>query len=393
LLLPAPEGSGQGKFKGGGKGGPPAKVVVPPTPSIHPAPVVIKPVQPVVVKPVQPVVKIPSQPVVVKPAKPVVVHEPKVIVTPPAKVLPGSGKVVVTKPVIHEPINKWSNFPKHPVVVTPPKHVGVVKFTPEYRKTFAAAVVKRPLIVNGKNMNLVSVKHYEPHGVLVRNHFRPIQHSWFTANWWNTHHITQFPRWHYYNIWNRHPWWWWWRPVTWPVFINWMPYTWGQPFYYDYGTNVIVQNNQVFVNDVPVGTPEDYAQQAFEIADSPPPEQDPDWMPLGTFALSSSQEDADPNLVVQLAVTKDGFVSGTEYNRETDTTVALEGKVDPNTQRVAIKPADNPDLVLETGIYNLTQPQTPVLMHFGLTNTQTWYLVRLDAPPEGAMPDGPVPNG
>jgi len=36
--------------------------------------------------------------------------------------------------------------------------------------------------------------------------------------------------------------------------------------------------------------------------------------------------------------------------------------------------------VLETGLYNLTQPQTPVLMHFGILQTQTWFLVRLEQP-------------
>ena len=41
-------------------------------------------------------------------------------------------------------------------------------------------------------------------------------------------------------------------------------------------------------------------------------------MPLGTFAVSSSQQEANPDRVVQLAVDKDGVVSGTLYNEATD---------------------------------------------------------------------------
>ncbi len=40
--------------------------------------------------------------------------------------------------------------------------------------------------------------------------------------------------------------------------------------------------------------------------------------------------------------------------------------------------ARTPDLVMETGIYNLTQDQAEVLVHFGPEQTQTVLLVRLD---------------
>src|SRR4051812_28066948 len=89
LLPPAPDGIGQGKFKGQAKVVQPGgKPHVPPTPSAHPTPVVVKPAPvvvkpaPVVVQPVQPIVKFPTHPTVVKPIQPVIVQQPKVIVAP-----------------------------------------------------------------------------------------------------------------------------------------------------------------------------------------------------------------------------------------------------------------------------------------------------------------------
>jgi hypothetical protein len=35
---------------------------------------------------------------------------------------------------------------------------------------------------------------------------------------------------------------------------------------------------------------------------------------------------------------------------------------------------------MEAGIFNLTQPQTPVLVHWGKEKTQTWLMVRMDPP-------------
>jgi hypothetical protein len=35
---------------------------------------------------------------------------------------------------------------------------------------------------------------------------------------------------------------------------------------------------------------------------------------------------------------------------------------------------------METGIYNLTQEETTVLVHFGPEQTQQWLLVRLEEP-------------
>ena len=40
----------------------------------------------------------------------------------------------------------------------------------------------------------------------------------------------------------------------------------------------------------------------------------------------------------------------------------------------------NTDIIMETGLFNLTQDQTEALVHFGNEKTQKWLLVRLDQP-------------
>ena len=85
------------------------------------------------------------------------------------------------------------------------------------------------------------------------------------------------------------------------------------------------------------------------------------------------------HMYLQLAVTKDGVISGTFYNETTGAVHPVEGIVDRKTQRAVWRAADgtNKDIVMETGIYNLTQDQTDVLVHFGPEKSQTWKLVRL----------------
>jgi hypothetical protein len=194
--------------------------------------------------------------------------------------------------------------------------------------------------------------------------------------------------WWGYQPWsNAHPWHYWWGRPSWNSFYTWFPsYGWNQPYYYDYGPsgNVVYTSNQVLVNGQPVGTPSEYAQTAAELAaidlsaiQQTAPE---DWMPLGTFSFAITQNEVDPPRVIQLAVNKQGLVSGTVYNRNSDKLYTVQGRVDPETQRVAFTIGENRDTVLETGLYNLTQDQTPVLAHFGPTQTATYLFARLQAP-------------
>jgi hypothetical protein len=47
---------------------------------------------------------------------------------------------------------------------------------------------------------------------------------------------------------------------------------------------------------------------------------------------------------------------------------------------------ESDDIVVETGLYNLTQDECPVMVHFGTEKTENWLLVRLDY--EGDEGDG-----
>ena len=174
--------------------------------------------------------------------------------------------------------------------------------------------------------------------------------------------------------------------------MNWFNWSapatvWAQPIYYDYGQggNVVYENNIVYVNGEQVATADEFAQSAAALATIPPPENEAkaaetEWMPLGTFAVASDEEDVDPTRVVQLALSKEGIISGTLYNSQTDQADTIQGQVDRETQRVAFRIGESEDIVVETGLYNLTQNETPVLVHLGAEKVETYLLVRLEAP-------------
>ncbi len=148
---------------------------------------------------------------------------------------------------------------------------------------------------------------------------------------------------------------------------------------------MVYENNVVYLNGQEVGTAEDYAQGVAILATAPPPasEQEAEqmeWMPLGTFGVSAGEQDVEPTRVIQLAVSKTGIISGTLYNTATDSTQTVQGRVDPQTQRVAFRIGESEEIVVETGIYNLTQDEAPVQVHFGTEKVETYLLVRLEAP-------------
>ncbi len=90
------------------------------------------------------------------------------------------------------------------------------------------------------------------------------------------------------------------------------------------------------------------------------------WLPLGVFAIGSSAEEAPySNLMIQLSLSKAGYISGTFYNAATDQTYPIEGMVDKNSQEAIWKFSDNAESpVASTGIYNLTQDIADVQVHF-----------------------------
>jgi hypothetical protein len=118
-------------------------------------------------------------------------------------------------------------------------------------------------------------------------------------------------------------------------------------------------------------------------------------MPLGVFAVTPDGQPsgAEPTMYLQLAVSKQGIISGTIQNTSTDKVQPIEGMVDKQTQRAAWTVQGQTRPLMETGIVNLTQDTAPALVHFADGSTQQWLLVRLDKPqPDAAAPTPPQPN-
>jgi hypothetical protein len=182
-----------------------------------------------------------------------------------------------------------------------------------------------------------------------------------------------------------------WRAATWPSCLTFVGYPVSTaPVYYDYGNNVTYQGGNVYYNDEVYRTEAEYAQEAAAIADTgrqAQPVQDDQWQPLGVFALTKGDETVS-NDIFQLAINKDGVVRGNYYNALTDAVLPVYGSLRKTTQRIAWTIGDNKERVYETGLYNLTKEETPVLVHFGNDRTEQYTLFRIEQ-----KEDQPAPKG
>jgi hypothetical protein len=172
--------------------------------------------------------------------------------------------------------------------------------------------------------------------------------------------------------------------AVWPELTEWVGSSGSEPIYYGYGDNVYYQDGSVYYGDQPIASDQEYAAQAEAIATNIPSTKpaEKDWMPLGVFAMSADGKPtgADPTLFLQLAVSKQGVVSGTLQNTATKSVQSIEGMVDKQTQRTAWRAAGKTRPLMETGIANLTKGTTPALIHFPDGTTQQWLLVRMEQP-------------
>jgi hypothetical protein len=222
-----------------------------------------------------------------------------------------------------------------------------------------------------------------PNAGQIRDNLQKRYDNLFTPEWWRHHpgmadaYWQNFGRYQYAR---NH----WWRHATWVALGGWVAGSaWESPTYYDYGEGIYYQDEQVYMNGQPVASAEEYYQQASDLANgaSPPQTVETDWLPLGVFAISRDQA-TESNMLLQLAVDKDGVIAGTFFNTATDVARPIKGKVDKKTQRAAWTFSDgkNTDVIMETGVFNLTQDQSEALVHFGNEKTQQWLMVRLDQP-------------
>lgn len=156
------------------------------------------------------------------------------------------------------------------------------------------------------------------------------------------------------------------------------------PMPYDYGSNVVVQSNAVYVNGDGTGTPQEYGDQASQIAivgQSATPDDATRWMPLGVFAIVEGDQTSS-NDTFQLAVNAQGLIRGNYHNLQNDDLESLAGSVDKSTQRAAWKIGMDEYPIYEAGIANLTKDATPLLVHTADGQLRQLSLIRLPQPPQ-----------
>jgi hypothetical protein len=176
------------------------------------------------------------------------------------------------------------------------------------------------------------------------------------------------------------------RPFAWATYGSvgsWCGYT-EEAIPYSYGENVYYADDQVYAGDQPIATSAEYADQAAAIATTAPtaaPEKG-EWLPLGVFAITQDGQasGAEPTLYMQLAISKQGAISGTLKNTASGKVDTLEGMADQKSQRVAWTIAGQQRPVMETGLSNLTQDTSPALIHFADGQTQQSLMVRIPEP-------------
>jgi hypothetical protein len=231
----------------------------------------------------------------------------------------------------------------------------------------------RGAVVTGHRTQFVAANTLQAQGAYVRRGF--VHYNCFRPAWYTAHPNA-------------------WRAAAWTAGAFWVGATWGrlstvcsypvQPIYYEYGTTVVYEGDQVYYDAEPVATAAEYTQQATQIAaqglEAKPSEQE-EWISLGVFGMVQGEE-KDANKIFQLAINKDGIIRGNYYDSLSDTTLPVYGSVDKRTQRAAWTVGERKDTVYETGIANLTEPETQMLVHFGKDRTQQWTLVRLEQPRE-----------
>jgi hypothetical protein len=103
-----------------------------------------------------------------------------------------------------------------------------------------------------------------------------------------------------------------------------------------------------------------------------------DWMPLGIYAITEDPS-KEPTKYAQLVMSKSGAIGGELHDLSSDTSTPVTGALDPKSQRVAWK-VGSTDTVMETGLYNLTQAETPLLIHDGTQQTRQVTMVRIQDP-------------
>jgi hypothetical protein len=193
-----------------------------------------------------------------------------------------------------------------------------------------------------------------------------------------------------------------WAPANWSAGNAWTPTNWGavagyvgannSPMWYDYGVNLTYENGNIMMGDQNLGTAEQFSQQASDLAQAgAAANESPDdqWMPLGVFAMVRNEQQ-NPQMIMQLAINKQGMLRGNFTDEVTEHTQPIRGSADLKTQRAAWIVGDHKTTVMEAGLSNLAEGDAPALIHKN-GKTDHWLLVRLQQPAgDGSSPAAPA---
>jgi len=162
-------------------------------------------------------------------------------------------------------------------------------------------------------------------------------------------------------------------------------------------SNVVYEGDNVYINGQPEGSAQQYYDQAQQLAETGQGEpeapaygdsssggagdQSQQWEPLGVFALAEPGQ-TQSNMLIQLAINKDGVVRGNYYNQLTNESAVVYGALDKKTQRVSWTIGTNPNTVFDAGLGDLVKDDSSVLVHYGPNDTSRMALIRLQQPPD-----------
>jgi hypothetical protein len=213
----------------------------------------------------------------------------------------------------------------------------------------------------------------------------PFRIGWWGGRDWHGH---RWDHWDHFGH-SRPFYWWYW--ATAPRLSNWITYRWGTPYYWDYGPGeyIYYDDGAIYINGrwhqpAPVFY-ENTVRLVEQAPDLTPQEAaSAQWLPLGVFAVTRDGR-AQADVLVQLAVTQEGVIGGTASDQQSGTSYPIEGVVEKQSQRAVWSYTDarGRRVVMETSIFNLTQPEATGLVHYSPENIEVIELVRLD-PPESA---------
>lgn len=203
------------------------------------------------------------------------------------------------------------------------------------------------------------------------NKQRPEYKHWFNNNFWKHHH--GYPK--YYQ--HHHNPYYWWNWATVGSIGGWLGWN-AAPSYYGYS------DTGYYGNDLQInGSSQGYyqLQEGVEPIGRPSTYEATDgfWLALGVFALTDlNGDETTASIYMQLALSKDGQISGAYYNSFTDTTSDIQGRVDRASQRATWKIVGSDKApTFETAVYNFARDEITVSVNYPDNSYQNMLLIHL----------------